>query len=100
MLDGVIAPHVIIGTSDGLTVIGIVVVQPPKFRYKILTVPAATPVTNPELFTVAIPVFNDSHAFTAFGNKEPCNCTIPASQIDVPFGALIVGKVLTLTLTL
>ena len=75
---GVVAPQVIVGESKELIVIGIVVVQPPKFIYCIVAIPPETPVTSPRASTVAIAGVKEVHGVEALGNKDPSNCSVPA----------------------
>ena len=54
-----------------------------------MLVPAEIPVTDPELFTVAIPGDADTHALEAAGVPEPVNCVVdPTQTFSVP---VIVG---------
>ncbi len=63
--------------------------------YVIVVVPADTPLTKPELFTVATPVFEDAHGVTAAGVPLPVKVVVPVPQIvKVP---LMVGRELTVT---
>jgi hypothetical protein len=60
-------------------------------------VPADTPVTTPALFTVATPVLDDAHGFTAAGVPEPVKVVVdPIQTVSVP---VIVGRGLTVTVT-
>ena len=59
-----------------------------------MLVPADTPVTNPLLLTVAIPVLADDQLPPAVG-ADPVNCVVkPAHTVNVP---VIVGNELTVT---
>ena len=55
--------------------------------------PAATPVTNPVLFTVATAGVADNHGLDTAGVPEPINCVVePTHTVCVP---VIVGRGLT-----
>ena len=50
-----------------------------------LLVPAATPITTPEEFTVATAVFEDSHGDDVAGVPEPVNVVVkPMHVFSVP----------------
>ena len=50
-----------------------------------MLVPAATPVTRPVLFTVALVVVPDTHGLTAAAVPEPISCVVkPAQTVNVP----------------
>ena len=60
-----------------------------------MDVPADTPVTTPVEETVATPVFEETHGFTAAAVAEPVNVVVVPTQADnVP---VIVGKALIVT---
>ena len=64
--------------------------QPLLFVYVITLVPAETPVTTPELLTVATLGVADTQGLVAFGVAEPVNVVVePTQTIGVP---VIVGK--------
>jgi hypothetical protein len=84
-------PPVIVGKSFTVTIA--VVVQPLLFLYVIKLVPAETPVTTPELFTVATPVEADIQGVVASAVAEPLNAVVaPTQTLKVP---VIVGKAFT-----
>ena len=57
--------------------------------------PAATPVTNPVLLTVATAGVADTHGLDAAGVPDPVNCVVdPIHTLNVP---VIVGKAFTVT---
>ena len=57
--------------------------------------PAAIPVTNPVLFTVATAGVADTHGLDAAGVPDPVNCVVEATHtLNVP---VIVGKAFTVT---
>ena len=57
--------------------------------------PAVTPVTTPELLTVATDVFDDTHAFDAAGVPEPLRFVVPLIHtLGVP---LMVGNAFAVT---
>ena len=63
--------------------------------YVIVEVPAATPVSNPVVDTVATPVFEDTHGLFVAAVPEPESCVVdPAQTLNVP---VIVGKAFTVT---
>jgi hypothetical protein len=60
-------------------------------------VPAATPVTTPVLVTVATPVLDDVHGFTAAAVPDPVSVVVePTQTFNVP---VIVGCALTVIVT-
>ena len=62
----------------------------------IILVPADTPVTNPLLLTVAIPVLADDQLPPTVG-ADPVNCVVkPTQTVNVP---VIVGKEFTVTVS-
>jgi hypothetical protein len=82
---------VIVGSA--FTVTEVVILQPLLLVYVIIPAPADTPVTNPVPFTVATPVFADTHGFNVAAVPEPVNCVVdPAHTLNVP---VIVGNELT-----
>ena len=79
---------VIVGKVYTVTVS--VIVHPFTSVYLITLVPAETPVTTPELFTVATLGVSDVHGFVALGVPEPVNEAVKPTHTD---GApVIVGK--------
>ena len=57
--------------------------------------PAAIPVTNPVLFTVATAGVADTHGLDAAGVPDPVSCVVdPTHTLNVP---VIVGRALTVT---
>jgi hypothetical protein len=79
---------VIVG--KGFTVIVRVTVQPLLLVYVIILVPAETPVTTPELLTVATLGVADTQGFVAFGVAEPVKLVVkPTQTVGLP---VIVGK--------
>jgi hypothetical protein len=66
-----VAVPVMVG--KGFTVIVIFFEQPSLLVYIISTFPAAIPVTNPELLTVATEVLEDVHALVVAADAEPVN---------------------------
>ena len=48
-----------------------------------VVVPAATPVTFPELSTVATPVFKEVHGVVPFGVPDPVNVIVDVPQISL-----------------
>jgi hypothetical protein len=84
---------VIVGCA--LTVIVAVLEHPLLLVYVIVVVPAATPVTTPALLTVATPVLEDVHGFTAAGVPDPVSVVVdPTQTFNVP---VIAGCALTVT---
>ena len=60
-------------------------VQPFISVYLITLVPAETPVTTPELFTVATLGVADVHGFVALGVPEPVNEVVkPTHTVGLP----------------
>jgi hypothetical protein len=82
----------------GFTVTFCVTVHPTLLVYVITTDPADTPVTNPVLVTVAIPVLLDTHGFVLAAVTLPVNCIEAPTHTDV--GPVIVGKALTVIVLL
>ena len=58
------------------TVTTVVITHPLLLVYVIVVVPAPTPVTNPELSTVATAVSDDVHALAVAAVAEPVNCVV------------------------
>jgi len=84
--------------GSAFTVTVVVLVQPLLLVYVMVVVPAATPVTTPALFTVATPVLEDVHGFTAAGVPDPVNVIADPSQTAV--GPVIVGNAFTVTVAI
>jgi len=63
--------------------------------YVIVVVPGFTPVTTPALVTVATPVLEDVHGFTAAGVPDPVNVIVAPSHTAV--GPVIAGNAFTVT---
>ena len=72
-------------------------VQPPLFLYVIVTVPAETPVTTPEEFTVATAVFELVQGDDEAGVPVPLKVIVEATQTDE--GPLIVDTSTIVTVT-
>ena len=84
---------VIVG--KGFTVNVCVVSHPSLLVYVITLVPTDTPVTTPELVTVATLGVEETHGLVAFGVAEPINVVVnPIQTLGVP---VIVGKAFTVT---
>ena len=78
-----------------LTVTDAVLVQPPLLVNVMTDVPAAIPVTNPAVLTVATDVVADTQGVVVAAVPEPVNCVVaPAQSVRVP---VIVGTALTVT---
>jgi hypothetical protein len=81
--------------GSALTVTVMETLHPLIFVKVITLVPAETPVTSPELLTVATPVVEETHGLEAAGVPEPVNCVVdPAQTLRVP---VMVGDALTVT---
>ena len=84
---------VIVGSAFTVTVA--VITQPLELVYVITEFPAATPVTTPLLFTVAIAVLDDLQGFVVAAVPDPVNVVVkPAQTVNVPE---IVGSAFTVT---
>ena len=62
-----------------------------------VAVPAPTPVTNPELLTVATPTSELTHGFELAATSIDDSCTVSSTQTLAP--PVIVGSELTVTTT-
>ena len=79
----------------GRTVTDFVAEQPATVVYKILTVPAVTPVTVPEVPTVAVP--GAALLQVPPGVISPNNAVAPAQIVTAPGGVMAAGLAFTVT---
>ena len=90
--------YVKLAADPAITVISLVAVHPFISVYVIVTDPAATPVTNPELSTVATAVFDDVQGLVVAGVPLPLRFNVEPTHIELVFG-VIVGKGFTVNKT-
>ena len=81
--------------GKAFTVTVLVELHPLLSLYVIVAVPAATPVTTPDEFTVAIEVLLETYGFVAFGVPVPVKVVVePIHTVCIPD---TVGKSFTVT---
>lgn len=85
-----------IPTGNGLTVIGVVVIQPVPIVYVIVALPVATPVTTPPVLTIAVAISLLLHAPPAVASVtlvvKPRH-TFPLPVIAAGNGLMVTGVV-------
>ena len=84
--------HTAVGpVMDGCALtVTVTVFEHPLLLVNVITVvPGFTPVTTPPFVTVATPVFEDVHGFTAAGVPDPASVIVDPSQTAV--GPVMVG---------